>query len=448
MVHHTVLDPRDGKTLLAAAHRPPRPRRLPLDRRRQHVEGGGEAAGVRAGQRARRRPHVLADAGHATQPGVWYAGTSPQGLFRSEDGGVTWSRWPASTIIRSARRGAAATRTGRPTAASSTRSSSIRAIRAPVHRHVGRRHLRVPRRRRRLDPLNHGVRADFLPDPDLEFGHDPHCVRCTGGTPTGCTSRTTAASTGSTGPRRAGPHRRRMPKRSATSASRSCSHPRDPDTAWVFPMDGTTVWPRVSPGGRPAVYLTRDAGKSWQRQADGMPKAQAWWTVKRQAMSADAFRPSACTSARRTARSGGPRRGPDVEAVAAHLPQIYAVEVGLTGRGGAHDCRCEHASTPCARADPYVTPESAIALSDPAALLHGRRGPRRVVVDGEPPRLADVFAALDAAYPDPLPDGRRVRAGAPAHPGIRRQRVERDPAAVLPQARRSCSSGASPAAER
>ena len=28
--------------------------------------------------------------GHADEPGVWYAGGSPQGLFRSEDGGDTW----------------------------------------------------------------------------------------------------------------------------------------------------------------------------------------------------------------------------------------------------------------------------------------------------------------------------------------------------------------------
>ena len=27
---------------------------------------------------------------HASEPGVWYAGTSPPGLFRSADGGVTW----------------------------------------------------------------------------------------------------------------------------------------------------------------------------------------------------------------------------------------------------------------------------------------------------------------------------------------------------------------------
>ena len=39
-------------------------------------------------------------------------------------------------------------------------------------------------------------------------------------------------------------------------------HPRDPDTAWVFPMDGTDVWPRTSPDGKPAAYVTRDAGAS------------------------------------------------------------------------------------------------------------------------------------------------------------------------------------------
>jgi hypothetical protein len=26
-------------------------------------------------------------------------------------------------------------------------------------------------------PLNRGVKAAFLPEPEVEFGHDPHCVR-------------------------------------------------------------------------------------------------------------------------------------------------------------------------------------------------------------------------------------------------------------------------------
>jgi hypothetical protein len=68
-------------------------------------------------------------------------------------------------------------------------------------------------------------------------------------------------------------------------------HPRDPDVAWVFPMDGINDWPRTSPGGKPAVYATRDAGASWQRRDEGFPHEQAWWTVKRQAMCTDAGDP-------------------------------------------------------------------------------------------------------------------------------------------------------------
>lgn len=64
-------------------------------------------------------------------------------------------------------------------------------------------------------------------------------------------------------------------------------HPHDPDTAFVFPMDGTENWPRTPPGGRPAVYMTRDAGTSWRRLDAGLPKAKAYWTVKRQAMCTD-----------------------------------------------------------------------------------------------------------------------------------------------------------------
>lgn len=61
--------------------------------------------------------------------------------------------------------------------------------------------------------------------------------------------------------------------------------PRDPKTVWVFPMDGTSVWPRTSPGGKPAAYVTRSAGGSWKRLDAGLPRSQGWFTVKRQVMS-------------------------------------------------------------------------------------------------------------------------------------------------------------------
>lgn len=49
-------------------------------------------------------------------------------------------------------------------------------------------------------------------------------------------------------------------------------HPEQLGTVWVFPMDGTKLWPRTSPGGRPAVYRTDDGGETWRRQDVGLPR--------------------------------------------------------------------------------------------------------------------------------------------------------------------------------
>ena len=103
-------------------------------------------------------------------------------------------------------------------------------------------------------------------------------------------------------------------------------HPRDPDTAWVFPMDGTDVWPRTSPDGKPSVYMTRDAGTSWTRCDQGLP-ATAWYTVKRQAMTVDTGDPVGVyfgtTSGEVWASAD---EGSSWSPIAEHLPEIYSVE--------------------------------------------------------------------------------------------------------------------------
>ena len=104
------------------------------------------------------------------------------------------------------------------------------------------------------------------------------------------------------------------------------AHPRDPDTVWVFPMDGTTVWPRTSVGGRPAAYRTRDAGRTWERQDRGFPREQAWLTVKRQAMTADAGDPVGLylgTTSGQVWMSGD--EGASWRVLASHLPEIQSV---------------------------------------------------------------------------------------------------------------------------
>jgi len=56
-------------------------------------------------------------------------------------------------------------------------------------------------------------------------------------------------------------------------------------------MDGTDIWPRTSPGGKPAVYVTHNRGASWARQDAGFPRDHAYYTVKRQAMTSDGADP-------------------------------------------------------------------------------------------------------------------------------------------------------------
>jgi len=95
IVNHLVLDPRDGKTLLAATstgHLGPTLHRS-TDMGRTWREAAHPPAFAKApeGQSGRSVKHTFwLTPGHANEPNVWYAGTSPQGLFRSEDGGNRW----------------------------------------------------------------------------------------------------------------------------------------------------------------------------------------------------------------------------------------------------------------------------------------------------------------------------------------------------------------------
>jgi photosystem II stability/assembly factor-like uncharacterized protein len=92
-------------------------------------------------------------------------------------------------------------------------------------------------------------------------------------------------------------------------------------------MDGATVWPRVSPDGKPAAYVTRNAGKSWARQDKGFPRSSAWWTVKRQAMSGDVHDPVGLYLGTTGGEIWASRNeGATWACIARHLPEIYSVE--------------------------------------------------------------------------------------------------------------------------
>src|SRR5262249_30690043 len=115
-------------------------------------------------------------------------------------------------------------------------------------------------------PMNRGVAADFMPDKDAEFGHDPHCVVLHPDAPAGLWQQNHC---GIYRLERPGVQWERiglaMPKAMGDIGFPIALHPRDTSTAWVVPMDGTEVWPRTSVGGKPSVFRTSDLGANWKR---------------------------------------------------------------------------------------------------------------------------------------------------------------------------------------
>ena len=336
-VNHLVLDPRDGRTLLMAArtgHLGPTVFRS-TDGGRTWKEAGRPPAFPKADEAASasavERIFWLTP-GHSSQPGVWYAGTSPHGLFRSEDGGVSWD--PVAgfldyLLMLKKREGFIGATPGGPIT-----HSILVDPRDPAHLYVG---LSTGGFFESLDggaswaPRNKGVAAYFLPVKDPEYGHDPHCVVLHPADPDRLYQQNHCGIYRLDRPgdtwKRIG---RTMPKDVGDIGFPIALHPRDPDTVWVFPMDGTTVWPRTSPGGRPAVYRTRDGGRTWRRQDRGLPRAQAYFTVMRQAFAADPLDPTGVSFGTTSGEIWmSPDEGATWRNLAAHLPYVLSVTAAV-----------------------------------------------------------------------------------------------------------------------
>jgi photosystem II stability/assembly factor-like uncharacterized protein len=334
VVSHLVLDPRDGRTLLCAAKTghlgPTIFRSTDLGRRWKEAARPPAFPKAADGEKGRVVDHTFwLTPGHADEPGVWYAGTSPQGVFRSEDGGVTWEPLAGLNEDPQYRAWMGSEQDGTPDGPKM--HSIIVDPRDPAHLYIGMSSGGV---HESLDggqswsPLIAGLEVVEDLDPSNVKFHDPHCVRLCPSNPDRLYQQNHCGiyriDRPSTQWTRIG---KKMPRRVGDVGFPIVVHPRDADTAWVFPMDGTTVWPRTSPEGKPSAYVTRNGGKTWQRLDSGMPEDQAWWTVKRQAMTADAEDPVGLYFGTTCGQLWMSRdEGERWSCFARDLPEIYAVE--------------------------------------------------------------------------------------------------------------------------
>jgi photosystem II stability/assembly factor-like uncharacterized protein len=251
-----------------------------------------------------------------------YAGVDPAGLFRSDDGGETWSHL------------------------------------AGLRNHPSRPHwnpggaglilhslLPHPEDDRRLwvgisaagvfhtadggetwETRNRGTRADFMPEDQRypEFGQCVHCLVMASGMPDRLYQQN-----------HCGMYRSDDGGRQWTSIEAglpssfgfpAAAHPRDPSTLYLLPLNGDSAG-RYVPDGKAAVWRTRDGGETWEDLRTGLPQGNTYFGVLRQAMATDRLEPAGVYFGTSTGSLyASADEGDSWTCVAQHLPTVLSVE--------------------------------------------------------------------------------------------------------------------------
>ena len=217
--------------------------------------------------------------GRESEPDVLYCGVEPASLFKSEDGGDSWSlveglynhehrpRWQPGA-------GGLCLHTIVLDPDNSDRMLIAISAAGAYRTDDGGKTWRA---------RNVGVRAQFLPDKYPEFGQCVHKVVNHPSKP----SRLFLQN-------HWGLYRSDDWGDSWTDIANGVPsdfgfamqmHPHDPDTVYIVPMESDMF--RCTPEAKMRVYRTRNAGESWEALTSGLPQSGAYETVLRDALTAD-----------------------------------------------------------------------------------------------------------------------------------------------------------------
>ena len=319
-VFHAVQDPRDG-TLYAAANNWVYGATV-----HRSTDGGetwerAEEIGLpeESGLKLERAWHV--EPGPAGEPESVYLGAAPGVLLRSRDRGATWQ--PVRGILEHP------TRDRWHPGAGGMCCHSIQLDPADDRRmYVGISAAGVFRTDdggETWTPANRGTAADFLPEKYPELGQCVHKLLLHPEQPDRLWQQNHCGVYRSDD---RGESWERLDGNGLPSdfGFGLALDPRDPDTAYVIPEDGAEN--RVVAGGQLGVYRTRDAGASWELLARGLPE-RAWTGVLREGMAYDRRDPAGVYFGTQSGSIFvSPSAGEEWVEAASQLPPVLSVEVG------------------------------------------------------------------------------------------------------------------------
>jgi hypothetical protein len=264
----------------------------------------------------------------ATGPGgTMYAGVEPAGLFRSGDGGSTWSHVEGLTNHPS-----------RPEWQPGNGGLILHSI-VPSRDDAGRVWVGISSvgafetsdGGKSWSTRNKGVRAGFMPEGQQypDFGQCVHkLVMAADGGEHLYQQNHCGVYRSTDGGKQ---WKEITPGLPTEFGFPMGAHPRDPKTVWTIPMTEPDAG-RFMIDGHAAVYRTSDGGETWQKATDGLPQENAYISVLREAMAVDSLEPVGVYFGTSTGQLYGSRdEGKSWSIVADNLPAIWSVEAAIVG---------------------------------------------------------------------------------------------------------------------